>query len=41
VLLVLVLEGICRGLVDRHVRKLFIIVLGTQLIVIRVAKGAM
>jgi hypothetical protein len=39
VLLILVLEGICRGLIGRHFRELFIVVLRTQLVVIRVVKG--
>jgi hypothetical protein len=39
VLLVLILGGVRRGLVGRHVREYFIIVLGTWLIIIRVAKG--
>jgi hypothetical protein len=38
-LLVLVLKGVCRGLVGRPVCELFIIILGTQLAVIRIAKG--
>jgi hypothetical protein len=39
VLLVLNLGGVCHGLVSRHVRELFVVVLETQLVVIRVAKG--
>jgi hypothetical protein len=38
VLLVLILGGIRRRLIGRHVHEYFIIVLGTRLIVIRVAK---
>jgi hypothetical protein len=29
VLLILVQGGVCRGLIDRHVRELFVVVLGT------------
>jgi hypothetical protein len=39
VLLVLVLGGVCHGLIGRHVRELFVIVLETQLIIIRIMKG--
>jgi hypothetical protein len=39
VLLVLVLGGISCGLIRRDVRELLVVVLGTQLVVIRVAKG--
>jgi hypothetical protein len=39
VLLVLVLRGISCGLVGRDVRELLVIVLRTQLVIIRVAKG--
>jgi hypothetical protein len=39
VLLVLVLQGVNCGLVGRDVRELLVVVLGTQLIVICVAKG--
>jgi hypothetical protein len=38
-LLILILGGVCRGLIGGHVCELFVVVLGTQLVVVRVAKG--
>jgi hypothetical protein len=39
VLLVLILGGVRRRLVGRHVREWFVVVLVTRLVIIRVAKG--
>jgi hypothetical protein len=39
VLLVLILGGVSCGLIGRDVCKLLVVILGTQLVLIRVAKG--